>query len=126
MSNTHSFKNQFGETIRKAREKADLGVREAALKMRINPGYLSSLENNTHKSIPSDEIIRKISNLFGIKFEELRVMSISIAPDLRAMREKLTAEEAEGMQAFYRFTKKTNVNPLEAVNRLEKLFKDKS
>lgn len=107
--------NQFGKTIKEARERAGFGLRQAALKMCINPGYLSSLENNLHKAIPSDEVLKKLSKLLDLNFKEIQNMAMCVAPDLRGFRQRLTKEEAQGMQLFYRFTKEHKLKPAEAV-----------
>jgi transcriptional regulator with XRE-family HTH domain len=121
MNSKTAVQNQFGETIKQARTEAQLGLREAALMLQINPGYLSNLENNATKAMPSDEVIKKLSKLLKLDYENLRDMATQIAPDHRGMK-KLSEEEVRGMQAFYRFAKEHNMTPTEAMKKVEKVL----
>lgn len=55
-----------GPAIRKAREAAWFGLREAARKLGISSTYLSRLELHTHHAVDF-EVLTKMRDLFNIK-----------------------------------------------------------
>lgn len=59
----------FGETIRDARLKRELSLRETARELGIAPSYLSDIEND--RRIPSEEITRQLAQLLRLKFDDL-------------------------------------------------------
>lgn len=62
-------KRSLGDTIRDARVKNGLGLREAAGSLEIAPSYLSDIE--TDRRAPSDQVIRRIAHLLGLDFDDL-------------------------------------------------------
>ena len=58
-----------GETLRQARVSKDLGLREFAKKLHLNPQALGNIEHN--HSLPSDTILAKAADYLGLDFSTL-------------------------------------------------------
>jgi transcriptional regulator with XRE-family HTH domain len=59
----------LGDTIREARVRKDLSLRELARKLDVTPSYLSDIENN--RRVPAEDLLRKISKELGLDFDDL-------------------------------------------------------
>ena len=62
-------KSKFGGFAKKARLTKEIGLREAARRMRISAAYLSRVENGI--DVPSGELIHKMSELYDVSIDEL-------------------------------------------------------
>ncbi len=60
----------LGEYIKRRREEMDYSLREFARKIGITATFLSDIEKGTRH--PSDKVLKKISDEFGDKFEDLK------------------------------------------------------
>lgn len=73
--------NEFGKTFRKLREDKGYSIKKLADSLQVNYTYLSKIENN--KSIPSDEFINKIAEIFSVDADELKVQAGKIPEDVK-------------------------------------------
>lgn len=73
--------NEFGKTFRKLREDNGYSIKKLAGSLQVNYTYLSKIENN--KSIPSDEFIDKIAEIFKVDADELKVQAGKIPEDVK-------------------------------------------
>lgn len=73
--------NEFGKTFRKLREENGFSIKKLAGSLQVNYTYLSKIENS--KSIPSDEFINKIAEIFNVDAEELKVQAGKIPEDVK-------------------------------------------
>lgn len=73
--------NEFGKTFRKLREEKGYSIKKLAGSLQVNYTYLSKIENS--KSIPSDEFIDKIAEIFNVDAEELKVQAGKIPDDVK-------------------------------------------
>lgn len=69
MSMTSAYGEQLGGRIVKAREAANIGLRELARKADISPSYLCEIEQG--ESIPSADKIQRIAKALKIKLANL-------------------------------------------------------
>ena len=61
---------EFGQYIRKLRQKRDIGLRKAARELEISPSYLSRIEQNELPPPPTN-VIRRFAKLYKEPFESL-------------------------------------------------------
>ena len=78
---------KFGEFVREAREKLKEGdkkfsVRQVALRVGIEPAYLSKIERGEF-SPPSEETTRRLASELGIDPDVLLAMGGKVSTDLR-------------------------------------------
>ena len=72
--------SSLGETIREARIRAGLGLRELARKLKsVTPSYLSDIEND--RRIPSEEVLRGIASALNLDFDGLMALAGRIGDD---------------------------------------------
>lgn len=114
-----SFQNQFGETIRGGRIKADLSLREAAKKIGISRSYLSSLEINSDGHVPPNALIEKICEIIGLDFKKLQKLSAQIS-GLKSFKKKLNQIDANNIEAFYQVSLEGGLSTGKALE----IFKD--
>lgn len=65
---------KFSETIRKARIKCKLGLRELARKIDISPSYLSEIENDM-KPAPSNDVIERLADELLLDYNKLLILA---------------------------------------------------
>jgi transcriptional regulator with XRE-family HTH domain len=63
-------KNEFGEYLRKLRNKRNLTTNQVELYAGVSNSYISLLENGK-RGIPSPEILRKLASLYRVSYDEL-------------------------------------------------------
>ena len=71
----------FGETIKKNRMNAGIGLREFAGRVGISPGYLSDLENEK-VAPPSEKLILEMAKTLGIEKDELLKAAEKLDPEV--------------------------------------------
>jgi transcriptional regulator with XRE-family HTH domain len=59
----------LGDTLREARVRMGLSLREVAKRVDKSPSYLSDIENN--RRVPSEEVLRSVADLLHLKFDDL-------------------------------------------------------
>ncbi len=78
MKNTD--KETFGTILKKIRKSKGIGIKKLSSHLNISHSYISKLENN--KSLPSEEFIRKISEIFEYDKEELMIRAGRLPEDI--------------------------------------------
>ncbi len=73
-------KKSFGAFLRKIRTEKGYSIKQLSPKLNVNYSYLSKLENG--HSMPSEEFVDRISNVFEIEKEELMVRAGKIPNDV--------------------------------------------
>lgn len=66
-------KKTLGSTVRRARIRARLGLRELARRIQKTPSYLSDIENN--RRVPSEEVLGDLARELPIELEELMALA---------------------------------------------------
>lgn len=76
----------FGSLLRKLRYSQGIGIKKLAPALDLDYTYLSRIEND--KSIPSEEVIERISRYFNYNKDELMLSADKIPDDIkRILRE---------------------------------------
>jgi transcriptional regulator with XRE-family HTH domain len=63
----------LGEIIRETRVDQKRGLRDLARSLAITPSYLSDIEYD--RRIPSEDVLQKIADLLGLKFDDLMALA---------------------------------------------------
>lgn len=94
----------FGGTVRKMREQHRISQRDLADKLGIDYSYISKFENG-HQDPPSEEIIIKMAEIFGVNKYDLIILAgktptdfarlIRINNDVQKYLEKIIKEQEE-------------------------------
>ena len=99
---------QIGKVLQDARCEKKLSIRAAAVKIGISAMYLSKIESG--KQIPSDEVLGKIANFYGLNLADLiRVARFS------------TVREGDRRQKLARLVYEADDDTL---NTIEKMFRN--
>ncbi len=104
-------RKQLGNRIREARESQGLGLRTAATKLKIDPGYYSKIESGQN---PVGKHARVIAKLYGMNAEELEAMAgaklPNFAPYLRAKFD-LSPEAIAELEGHFAAVTKQHAKP---------------
>jgi transcriptional regulator with XRE-family HTH domain len=76
----------FGEEVRRLRKDKNLTQRELADLLKVNPTYISKIENNTIEVLPSEEVISNLATHLNTSQELLLELAGKI--DARMLQEK--------------------------------------
>ncbi len=63
------IRKTLGETIREARLKLDITLREFARRLGLAPSYISDVE--TDRRVPSEEVLKKMARILRLDVHEL-------------------------------------------------------
>ena len=74
-------REKFGATVRRKREKLEIGLREMAKKIGVSPTYLSKIERDEF-SPPAEDKVRKIAEIIGSDVDELLALAGKVSSDL--------------------------------------------
>lgn len=110
---------QFGEHVRRRRQECGLGLRETARRAGISATFLSRVETNAEKALPSEEVIRKLAGILNDDFDELMVLAGRISSEVK---DYVKADPR--MPEFLRRAKAQNIRAEKLMELLEKA-KDK-
>ena len=91
MENTD--KETFGTILKKIRKRKGIGIKKLSSRLNMSHGYISKIENN--KSLPSEEFIRKISDIFEYDNEELMIRAGKIPEDILSILRENPKEAAK-------------------------------
>ncbi len=72
----------FGVTVRRERERLDIGLREMAKKIGVSPTYLSKLERDQLPP-PAEDKVKRIADIIGRDHDELLGLAGRVASDLK-------------------------------------------
>lgn len=78
------MKNEFGNKARKLREVLGISQRQCAFKIGITPTYLSKIERGEFQP-PSEDIIKKMAEIFNYDSDELLSYADKVDSDLVAI-----------------------------------------
>jgi transcriptional regulator with XRE-family HTH domain len=96
------------QRLRDLREKAGLGLREAAKKLRISPGYLSRIEGRGE--IPAPELLCRMAGEYGCDVEEL--LELAKQAQLKAVEQQIDSKQSEALKLFRRSKKHNGKKPI--------------
>lgn len=109
------MKKRLGPLIRQLRQKKQLGVRQAASMLDISPSYLSRLETEDECRPPSEEVLRRMAELFEGDFDELMRLAGRVGDEFQEMFRKDPA-----LPQFLRQMRERNLSAKEAMRIMKK------
>jgi len=101
----------FGATVRRERERQEIGLRQAAKAIGVSPTYLSMVERDEFQP-PAEDKVRAIAKLLGLDEDELLALAGKVSSDLTDIIKKNPRE----MASFLRSMK--GMNPKQVSQRL--------
>ena len=107
----------MGTRIREVRKDKGLTLRKAAAELGIPPSYLSDIENS--RRLPSEKVMKRITEVLGIPGSELQLLDGRIDPDL-----KRWAEGQPKVRHLLRKMKDQNVDMDDVERKLSRLLDD--
>ena len=72
---------RFGATVRREREKREIGLREMAKRIGVSPTYLSKIERDQFPP-PAEDKIKAIASVLGYDRDELLALAGKVSSDL--------------------------------------------
>ncbi len=106
---------KFGARIKRMRTEKQMGLRQTAKKVGISPTFLSRIENDQETSLPSEEKIKKLSEVLQDNFDELMQLAGRIPNEVT---EYIKAKKS--MPAFLRRAQEENISAEELMKLLDK------
>ena len=93
---SHGKREKFGATVRREREKLEIGLREMAKKIGVSATYLSKIERDEFPP-PAEDKVRKIAEIFDCDVDQILARAGKVSSDLseiirerpRALRARL-------------------------------------
>lgn len=110
---------RFGARVRQRREECRLGLRDTARRAGISATFLSRVETDAEKALPSEEVIRKLAEILNDDFDTLMRLAGRIPSEVKDY-----VKADPGMPAFLRRAKAENI-PAEKLMALLDKAKDK-
>lgn len=92
------MKRKLGDMVHEARVAKNLSLRSAAGEMGFSAMYLSQIESG--KNIPSDKILRKLSEFFELDFVELIMASNESSVDTDEVESELRNKAARRLYSM--------------------------
>lgn len=93
-----SRSESFGATVRRERERREVGLREMAKMIGVSPTYLSKVERD-HFLPPAEDKIRKIANIIDYDPDELLALAGRVGSDLKEIIQRHPREMASFLRA---------------------------
>src|SRR5919106_3434042 len=91
-------KKSFGATVRRDRERLEIGLREMAKMIGVSPTYLSKVERNELPP-PAEDKVKKIAEIIGRDTDELLALAGRVASDLTEIIRQRPREMADFLRA---------------------------
>jgi HTH-type transcriptional regulator, competence development regulator len=91
-------RKSFGALVRREREAKEIGLREMAKNIGINPTYLSKIERGDFDP-PAEDKVRKIAEIIGRDPDELLALAGRVASDLTDIIRQRPREIADFLRA---------------------------
>ena len=88
---------KFGATVRREREKMDIGLREMAKKIKVSPTYLSKFERDEFPP-PAEDKVLAIAKILGRDPDELLALAGKVSSDLT----EIIRQHPRAMASFLR------------------------
>lgn len=111
---------RFGARVRRRRQECCLGLRDTARRAGISATFLSRVETDAEKALPSEEVIRKLADILSDDFDALMRLAGRIPSEVK---EYVKADPR--MPEFLRRAKAQNI-PAERLMELLEKAKDRS
>jgi len=106
---------KLGDRLKKKRSLKKLGLRETANLVGISATYLSRIENNVETSPPSEEKIRKLSEILDDDFDELMRLADRVPTEVADL-----IKSDANMPAFLRKARQENISAEELLKMIER------
>lgn len=84
-------RERLGDRIKRRRKALDLGLREAAGKLKISASYLSLIETGQVKTPPAPKVIEDVARLLNDDVDELLLLAGRVPEDIE---DRLVADPA--------------------------------
>ncbi len=78
---TKSMNHSFGSTVRRERERLEIGLRQMAKMISVSPTYLSKVERDEFPP-PAEDKVKAIAKIIGHNTDELLALAGRVASDL--------------------------------------------
>ena len=91
-------KKSFGATVRRDRERLEIGLREMAKMIGVSPTYLSKVERNELPP-PAEDKVKKIAEIIGRDADELLALAGRVSSDLTEIIRRHPREMASFLRA---------------------------
>ncbi len=101
------MRSRIRDIVKKARLNKDLSIRAAAKAMEFSAMYLSQIESG--KNMPSDKILRKIADFYGLDFFELLNVKLE---------ESVESEKVEDSELRMKVARRLMLMPDEEFNNI--------
>ncbi len=111
---------KFGATVRRKREKLEIGLREMAKKIGVSATYLSKIERDEFPP-PAEDKVRKIAEIFGSDVDQFLALAGKVSSDLS----EIIRERPRELAALLRTTTGLTVEDVDRLAREAKKAKDK-
>jgi transcriptional regulator with XRE-family HTH domain len=118
----HSQSKPLGEHIRMLREEADLSVRQLARRVGVHHSYIAYLENGERDN-PSNELLERMAETFGIDANELLAHVIKPSSTLPPLRDYfmrklgVSGDEAETLKNVVEYQLRKEMGEDEAFDK---------
>jgi transcriptional regulator with XRE-family HTH domain len=91
-------REKFGATVRRERERLEIGLREFAKLIGVSPTYMSMIERNELPP-PAEDKVRNIAVVIGCDADELLARAGRVSSDLSEIIKRRPIEVAELLRA---------------------------
>jgi transcriptional regulator with XRE-family HTH domain len=91
-------KKSFGATVRRERERLEIGLREMARMIGVSPTYLSKVERDEFHP-PAEDKVKKIAEIIGRDPDELLALAGRVSSDLTEIIRRHPREMASFLRA---------------------------
>ena len=88
----------FGATVRREREKLDIGLREMAKKIGISPTYLSKVERDEFPP-PAEDKVKALAEILDLDVDELLALAGKVSSELTEIIRRQPREMASFLRA---------------------------
>ena len=113
-------KKSFGATVRRERERLEIGLREMAKMIGVSPTYLSKVERDEFHP-PAEDKVKKIAEIIGRDPDELLALAGQVASDLT----EIIIRHPREMASFLRAANGLTANDMARLARDAQKTKDK-
>ena len=91
-------RQKFGATVRREREKLEIGLREMAKKIGISPTYLSKVERDEFQP-PAEDKVKAIAEILDLDVDELLALAGKVSSELTEIIRRHPREMASFLRA---------------------------
>ncbi len=91
-------REKFGATVRREREKLEIGLREMAKKIGVSPTYLSKIERDEFPP-PAEDKVKAIAEILDLDVDELLALAGKVSSELTEIIRRHPREMASFLRA---------------------------